>query len=401
VSSFIPVNWFADRRITLQWWWLIWAAAGTCVFLCGALLGLVSLGSGAPGESRWFGGILSPPFGGRDRVTILVVGVDDSEGRGLGDTLMVGVVDARSGELGLLSIPRDSRVLVPGVRVRRINEAHSFGGLPLTIQTVELLLGLPIDYYIEVNVPGIVRLVDAFGGVEIDVEKRMLYQDRAQNLYIDLHPGLQLLNGEQAMGYVRFRHDAMGDLGRIERQRLFVRAVASRLLAPDQVTRIPQLAQTFVETVNTNLGVRDLLALKKIVAEGGPEAIRMATLPGVPRIIEGQSMIELRADQVQSAVDRILMGQGISVRILNGTDINGLAARTASLLEQQGCAITEVGNAGDMTETTIIIDHRGRAVRAQRVAGWLGYGAISVDPSASVTADVTVVLGRDAVELSR
>jgi len=176
-----------DRRLVLQWWWLIWVAAGVCVFLCGLALGLVSIGD--PQGARWFAPILAPPFGGRDAVSILAMGVDDSEGRGLADTIIAAVVRPRSGEIAALSIPRDSRVHVPGVGVRRINEAHSFGGRPLTIETAELLLGFPFDYYIEVNVAGIVQLVDALDGVDLDVEKAMYYRDRAQNLLIDLKPG--------------------------------------------------------------------------------------------------------------------------------------------------------------------------------------------------------------------
>lgn len=383
-----------DRRQTLQWWWLIWIAAGACIFLCGVALGYASGGDPQSGV-RWFSRILAPPFGGRDHVTILLLGVDDSEGRGLADTIIAAVVSPRTGDIAALSIPRDSRVHVPGVGIRRVNEAHSFGGLPLTLETLELLLGFPFDYCLEVNVGTLVELVDAIGGIDIDVDKRMYYRDRAQNLLIDLQPGPQHLDGEQAMGYVRFRHDAKGDLARVERQRKFVRAVARRALDPDQVIHLRRLAEAFVDAVNTNLTVQDMIALKKIAERLGPEAIRMATLPGQPRIIEGHSMIELGAREVQAAVDRVLWGQGVTVSVLNGSDISGLAARTASFLEERGCDIANVGNAEQKADTTLIVDHRGRAKRAERVAAWLGGGVISVAPDGENPADVTVILGRD------
>jgi hypothetical protein len=199
------------------------------------------------------------------------------------------------------------------------------------------------------------------------------------------------------MGYVRFRHDASGDLGRIERQRRFLRVFANEVLAPERVRQMPKLAETFVESVSTNLTARDLLALKKIVEEVGADAIRMGTLPGRPRLIEGRSMIELDAVEVQRAVDRVLWGRGVSVAVLNGTEVNGLAARTASLLEEYGCEVLEVGNAERSSDTTIVIDHRGRTERAERVASWLGCGVISVDPDGEKEADVTVILGRDMV----
>jgi LCP family protein required for cell wall assembly len=388
------------RRLSFQWWWLIWLGAGLCVFLCGLLLGLAS-GQSAPGEGHWLLRFFAPPFGGRDRVSILALGVDNSEGRGLADTIIAVSVWPETGEMSALAIPRDSRVYVPGVGVRRVNEAHSFGGLPLTLDTVELLLGLPFDYYMEVDVPGLAGLLDAVGGIDLEVEKRMYYRDRAGGLTIDLQPGFQHLDGQSAVGYVRFRHDARGDLGRIDRQRKFIRAALRQLFSSRNMPRIRELARTFVDTVNTNLTVQDMLALKKIVEQTDVEAIRMATLPGAPRLIDGASMLELDADQVQHAVDRILWGQGTSLVLLNGTTVGGLAARTAERLEERGYEVLEVGNAEERTATTLILDHRANARRAARVADVLGVGSVSAAPDGSNPADVTVILGEDSVRARR
>jgi hypothetical protein len=147
--------------------------------------------------------------------------------------------------------------------------------------------------------------------------------------------------------------------------------------------------------VDTNLTVKDVLALKGIVEDVGADAIHIATLPGRPRIIQGQSMLELDAREVQQAVNRVLLGQGLAVTVLNGTSVNGLAARTASLLEERGCHIVEVGNAEHKTQRTVVIDHRGQTTRAERVASWLGRGVISVAPDGDAAADVTVIVGPD------
>lgn len=373
-----------------QWWWLIWVAAGLCVFLCGATLGVVSSGSGG-----WFGDLLSPPFGGAERVSILMVGTDNSKGKGLADTIMVAMVTPRTGEISVVSIPRDSRVEIPGVGYTRINASHSYGGLPLTMQTVQLLLGIPIDHYIEVNVPGLVKLVDAIGGVDIDVEKRMRYTDRSQNLRIDLQPGLQHLDGYQAMGYVRFRHDALGDIGRMERQRKFLHAVMKRLFSPEHVLDLPKVADTFVKTVNTDLTVRDINALRRIVEVNGPDAIRTASLPATPVRVGGASMLELDPEGVRETVEKVLLRQGVAVAVLNATSAEGLAARVAAALEEKGCDVVEIGNAEAQSDTTVIVDHRNSARRAERVQGWLGKGVLSVDPKEESEADVTVILGRD------
>ncbi len=389
-------NLWRRTRAAWRWWWLIWAAAAACVFLCGVVVGLVSMGS--DGGGHWFGTLLAPPFGGREQVTILVVGVDDSGSRGLADTILVAVVHPRTGELAGLHLPRDSRVFIPGLGVRRINEAYAHGGLPLMRDTVELLLGVPIDHHIQLCVNGLVELVDAIGGVEIEVEKRMHYRDRAQGLVIDLRPGLQRLDGYQAMGYVRFRQDAHGDLARIERQRSFLRAVARQLSLPQNVARLPKLAQAFVETVETDLSVRDILHLKRMVDRLGPDSVHMETLPGRPRLVGGQSMLVLQEREVQRAVDRILKGVGVSVAVLNGSQVDGLAARAASRLEERGCEVVQVGNAEQPSDTTLVIDHRGQTSRAERVAAWLGCGVVTSRPDGDSAADVTVVVGRDLVE---
>jgi LCP family protein required for cell wall assembly len=373
-----------------QWWWLIWAAAGLSVFACGAILGALTNGSGG-----WLGGIASPSFGGADRVSILLVGTDNSQGKGLADTIMVAMVSPKTDDVAMVSIPRDSRVYVAGVGYTRINAAHSTGGLPLTIRTVEGLLGFKINYYVEVNVAGLVKLVDAIGGVDLNVEKRMRYNDRSQNLHIDLYPGMQHLDGTQAMGYVRFRHDAVGDFGRVERQRQFMRVVAKKLLSPEHVASLPRVYKVFLETVNTNLTLRDMAALKRVMENTDPDAVRSATLPATPVNVDGASMLELDPTLVRQTVDRVLLHQGISVEVLNGTDQEGLATQVAQLLEQNGCLIVDVGNAKRKLDTTLIIDHRVQAARAERVAGWLGLGAVAVEPDSENPADVTVVLGKD------
>jgi len=321
--------------------------------------------------------------------------VDDSEGRGLADTVIAVVVWPRSGEIAALSIPRDSRVYIPGVGSRRINEAHSFGGLPLMIETVELLLGFPFDYYVEVNVPGLVELVDAMGGIDMEVEKRMYYRDRAQNLVIDLQPGRQHLNGRQAVGYIRFRHDAQGDLGRIERQHKFLSVAADHLLSSDRLAGIPKLADTFVETVTTNLTVRDMLSLKKVLQAAGRDGIRMATVPGRPRLVNDQSILELDAREVQQAVDRVLWGEGATIAVLNATHLSGLATRTAARLERTAYEVVAVGNAEQMSNTTVILEHRGHSRAAQQLAAALGAGVVSSAPDPDSQADLTVILGRD------
>ena len=286
---------------------------------------------------------------------------------------------------------------IENVGFTRINAAHSYGGMPLTIQTVQSLLGLPVDHYIEIRISGLVKVVDALGGVDLDVEKRMVYRDRKQDLDINLSPGFQHLNGTQAMGYVRFRHDAIGDFGRVVRQRKFMGAVMSKLFSPQYAAQIPGLMRAFLENVNTDLTWNDLLSLKRIMEQGSPNAFRTATLPATPVRVGRASMLQLDMDKVRETVNDVLLHQGIRVEVLNATTMEGLAATVADGLKQQGCEIVNTGNAAGKSETTLVVDHGSSAARAERVAQWLGKGAVSVAPGAQSQADVTVIVGRDII----
>ncbi|MGB9588176.1 MAG: LCP family protein, partial [Armatimonadota bacterium] len=187
---------------------------------------------------------LSPPFGGKTLVNVLVLGEDNTgvsrKGRGLTDTIMVVSIDLTSKQVAAISIPRDTRVDLNGYGgYQKINAAHVMGGPALTMCVVQQLIGVSPDYYVKLNVQGFKQMVDILGGVTIDVEKNMRYRDRSQNLYINLKKGVQVLDGEKAMQYVRFRHDAMGDIARIERQQKFVKALAKQALSPANFPKLP------------------------------------------------------------------------------------------------------------------------------------------------------------------
>src|SRR5690606_33450199 len=126
------------------------------------------------------------------------------EGGARTDTMILFSWDKQTGTIGALSIPRDTRVQIPGRRgYDRVNAAHAIGGPELAVRTVEQLTGVDVDYYVRLDFEGFQRIVDTLGGVVIDVERAMHYSDSAQGLYIDLKPGIQLLDGAQALQYVR------------------------------------------------------------------------------------------------------------------------------------------------------------------------------------------------------
>lgn len=196
-----------------------------------------------------------------DRVNILVVGTDaDEKGNGRADSIMVFNVDLKNDHVNVLSIPRDSRVDIPGRKYQtKINHSYAYGGIELTKETVENLLGVPIDYYATTNFAGFEDIVEILDGVYIDVPRRM----KTHTWYgdIDLQPGYQLLDAEQALGFVRYRYDAGGDIARAERQQLFLKAVYERVRTMDVATKLPQVMNKVLEMVDTDLTAVQLLSL--------------------------------------------------------------------------------------------------------------------------------------------
>jgi len=151
-----------------------------------------------------------------------VLKADPKSFQGRSDTILVCRLDPIANSLSVLSIPRDTQARIPGYRgLQKINGANAFGGPLLAAQTIDDLLGIPVDHYAVINVHGLVELVDELGGITVVVPKRMKYTDNSAKLKINLDPGPHVLSGVEAMGFVRFRHDALGDIGRVQRQELF------------------------------------------------------------------------------------------------------------------------------------------------------------------------------------
>lgn len=190
---------------------------------------------------------------------ILVLGVDNAFGH-RSDTIMVLHINPDKKEANILSIPRDTIVTIPGRGLDKVNHAYAFGGIELARRTAEEFLQVEIPYFIAVDLAGIEALIDQIGGVTIDVEKRMYYVDYAGDLYIDLQPGRQKLNGRQAMGYLRFRHTD-NDFARIGRQQQFVSAVAAEIMRQENLIRSPNLFLALLQCVQTNLNSRQVLGL--------------------------------------------------------------------------------------------------------------------------------------------
>lgn len=224
----------------------------------------------------------------KDKATIMIMGVDErSDDVGRSDTLMVATIDPARKEAALLSIPRDTRVAIPRNGYDKINAAYAYGGEQLTQRTVEDFLGIRIDHYIIVNIHAFQKIVDAIGGIDIDVEKRMYYKDPWDDdggLIIDLRPGMQHMDGKTAVTYVRYR-DEEGDIGRVKRQQKFMRACMDAVTTPAILPRLPGIIASVIDSVKTDLSVRQMLEFIGTLKESQAKGLRTEMVPGRPLYI--------------------------------------------------------------------------------------------------------------------
>lgn len=240
---------------------------------------------------------------------ILVLGVDKREGDvGRSDTMFVVMLDPKNEHLSLLSIPRDTMVQIPHNGWNKINHAYAYGGHKLSEATVENFLGIKINNYVLIDIKGFVDLVDALGGIDINIEKDMFYDDPYDDgengLVIHLTKGPQHLTGQHAMEYVRYR-DEEGDIGRIKRQQKFIKALYEKAFQPGTILKLPGIIKSISKMLTTDLPIEDMLTGLKAL-KGGSKAmgeLKMAMVPGHPADIEEinywiPDMLALRSEMV-------------------------------------------------------------------------------------------------------
>jgi LCP family protein required for cell wall assembly len=185
---------------------------------------------------------------------VLILGMDV----GGGNTDVIATMRVDGGETTITQIPRDSYIETEQYGAMKINALYAAGGIEALKREVSARMGRPVRHHLVINLSAIRRIADMMGGIEVDVPKRMFYTDNTQGLYIDLQPGRQNLKGRDLEGFLRFRHDETGDIGRMERQQLAVQALFRKLMRPDQLVRLPALMMSTGEDLRTDMGPMEL-----------------------------------------------------------------------------------------------------------------------------------------------
>ena len=340
--------------------------------VCGVVIGFLLLSdtaivsntneNGEQTEKSWFAEFLSKfSFKKNDkqqftmplftrRQTILLVGTDANQNAAdpwIGtrtDTIILLNVDPKTKSVNAISVPRDSKVYIPHDHgIQKINAAHAIGGIDLTKETLEETLGIKINHYIMVNDAAVEKAVDALGGVPIYVEKEMHYHDYSGNLHVNLHKGLNILDGRNAVGYLRFRKDGLGDIGRTQRQQWFLRGLLEKLQSPQAIPKIPELINTVTTYVKTDLSLYEISQLASLSKNIDMNKIEVATLPGAPNQKGSISYWILDPEKTQEVINRMIYRDKASLD--NNHIVGGIiyASRKAEQAEQMKAEMEELG----------------------------------------------------------
>lgn len=277
-----------DKKKRRIWPWVLMILVFLGAALAGAYYASNSLMEKPAPQSKQDEELLTA----KDKATVMIMGVDERDDDvGRSDTLMIASIDPATNQATLLSVPRDTRVKIKGHGFDKINAAYAYGKEKLSEDTVERLLGVDIDHYIIINTKSFKKIIDAIGGIDIDVPKRMHYEDHWDDdggLIIDFQPGMQHMDGAKAVTYVRYR-DEEGDLGRIRRQQDFVRACMEKVLSPSIIPKLPTVIKEVMESIETDMTLRQILELIGTLKESKDNGLKTDMVPGKPMYIEGIS----------------------------------------------------------------------------------------------------------------
>lgn len=384
------------------------------------------------------GGPAAPPWDGADRVSILIMGLDyrdwaSGEGPPRTDTMMVLTIDPINRTAGMLSVPRDLWVNIPGFEYGRINTAYQLGeayqipggGPQLATDTVAHLLGVPIDYYAQVDFGAFVRFIDEIGGIKIYIPQKITVDPLGEDNTEKLKKGIHKLSGDLTLAYARARKTEGGDFDRANRQQRVVLAIRQQILSydmlPTLVSKAPVLYNELASGIRTNLSMDQGIRLAWLASQISSEEIKRGVI-GADQVTfakspdGAQDVLKPRTEKIRELRDEIftesgptsplaadmdqaelVQSEGARVTVLNGSYTSGLAALTTEYLQSQGINVVETGNAEKYATYTEITFHTGKPYTVKYLVDLMQISEFRIrhffDPAHS--ADIVIVLGDD------
>ncbi len=388
---------------------------------------------------------LPPPWDGASRVTILVIGLDyrdwvSGEGPPRSDTMILLTIDPLSKTAGMLSIPRDMWVNIPGFGYGKINTAYALGeayklpggGPSLAVKTVENFLGVAIQYYAQIDFTAFERMIDEIGGLDLDVTQTITLDPLGQhNTVYDMPPGRYHFDGPMVLAYARARHTEGGDVDRANRQQQVIFAIRDKVLSlnmlPTLVAKAPALYQELSTGIHTNLALDDSVKLGMLGLQIPQANIKKGVIDYSMMTIgvspDNLDIFKPIPDKIRVLRDEVFGGGAISpmavgdqaqllhaeaarVAVLNASGISGLAQRASDYLTSQGMNVVLIGNANEHPEFpaswyadgyTTVVDYRGKpyAMRYLMSLMRMSSGQIRTKFDPNAQADVVIFLRGD------
>jgi len=389
------------------------------------------------GNTNPVGSLIPQKWGGVERVTVLLMGIDRRQGENekgyLTDSMILVTVDPVAQTGGMLSIPRDLWVEIPGYEVNTINTANRTGdyydypggGPALAVKTVEHNLGVTVDYYVRLDFTAFETVIDKLGGIDVYNETEIndpFYPDGSYGYEpFYLPAGQQHLNGRDALRYARTRHDS-SDIARAQRQQQVVLAIREKVLAPGTLARLiteaPQLYQTLNQSVWTNMSLNQIIGLALLAQDIPREDIRSAVIDyqyvldyTTP---EGRQVLVPLRDKIRELRDSmfatsaaiapptddelkaLMATEGARIEVLNGAGVEGLARATSEWLTEQGVNVVNFDTA-DRTDypNSVIVTFTDKPYTARWLAKTFNVSGVVSGSDPSGTADIRVILGQD------
>jgi LCP family protein required for cell wall assembly len=385
------------------------------------------------------GGPTPEPWDGASRVTLLVMGLDyrdwlAGEGAPRTDSMILLTLDPLNRTAGMISIPRDLWVTIPGgFDNNRINTAYSLGeqykvpggGPAQAMATVESLLGVPVDYYALVDFNAFIRFIDEIGGVKINIPEKIKVDPLGDNNTRTLKPGIQTLPGSLALAYARVRKGEGDDFGRAQRQQQVIMAIRNQLIRPQMlpelIAKAPVLYNELSSGIKTNLNLEQVIKLAWMAQQVPEEDIKKGVIAPPDMVLlskstEGDDVLKPIMDKIRRMRDEVFFGtekaspaalsmspvelvqaEAPRLTVLNGTSETGMAARTTEFLQAQGIPVANTGNADQLYSSTTVIDHTGKPYTLRFLVDTMKITPNNIfvryDPASPD--DVVLILGQD------
>jgi len=323
------------------------------------------------------------------------------------DTMILAHYNANDKKVNLISIPRDTLIRING-KNQKINAAHAIGGVIYAVDAVENLLGIQIDYYGKVNYKGFDQLIDAIGGVNVDITRKMDYDDPTQDLSIHFEKGTNVhLDGKKAEEFFRWRKNTdgsgleNGDLGRIQNQHIFITSVMKKIKSPMTIFKIPRILSAIKSAIETNMDAKDILKYAYIFGTINNKNLSMDTIQGDLKTIGGVSYVVYNQAQNEQVILKLNDGivpsidkSKLKIKVMNGTKTQGLASDYSTYLVEKGYKKAVTGNGEATSKTKILVYNANKDIKSDLQKDFQ-IDNIEFLSSSNETFDVIVILGED------